>query len=268
MTVEALGRAIGLYRRTAVTRSTLALLIANAIPLVGVLFFGWSLLTILVIYWLENGIVGFWNVPRIALARGSFIPAVADMPDDAALAATGDPARAASLQAAWREARARQLAGDPMAAHATLERSFARFGALPRVAMAGFFVIHYGIFWTVHGVFVFALPAFGNGAAFGEVLWGSVALAAVALFISHGASFFLNYLGRGEYLTASPTRQMSTPYGRVIVLHMTIIIGAFVIGILGAPIGALLVLVILKTALDLRLHQREHQAGAGEAPGM
>ncbi|HEX5013490.1 MAG TPA: DUF6498-containing protein [Candidatus Limnocylindrales bacterium] len=58
---------LGRYRSTA---SLVGLLIANAIPLVGVLFFGWSLITILVLYWLENCIVGLWNVPRIALARG------------------------------------------------------------------------------------------------------------------------------------------------------------------------------------------------------
>jgi hypothetical protein len=63
------GRAVGAYRRTATSRSAVVLLVANLIPLVGVLFFGWSLLTILVLYWLENGIVGLWNLPRILLAR-------------------------------------------------------------------------------------------------------------------------------------------------------------------------------------------------------
>ena len=54
-------------RRAAVV----ALLAANAIPIIGVLFFGWSLMTILVLYWLENGIVGLWNIPRMLLARGA-----------------------------------------------------------------------------------------------------------------------------------------------------------------------------------------------------
>jgi hypothetical protein len=71
MSVDQLGRGYQAYRRTTGSRSVAALLIANAIPLIGVLFFGWSLITILVIYWLENGIVGFWNVPRILLAQGS-----------------------------------------------------------------------------------------------------------------------------------------------------------------------------------------------------
>ena len=49
----------------------LAILIAvNALPLVGVLLWGWNLWSILVLYWLENGIVGLLNVGKIALAQG------------------------------------------------------------------------------------------------------------------------------------------------------------------------------------------------------
>jgi hypothetical protein len=51
---------------------------------------------------------------------------------------------------------------------------------------------------------------------------------------------------------------MFAPYGRVVMLHLTILFGAFIIAILGAPIGALIVLVVLKTAFDLRLHLRQH----------
>ena len=39
-----------------------------------------------------------------------------------------------------------------------------------RSAIAGFFVIHYGIFWFVHGIFVLTLPLFaGIGSASGLV---------------------------------------------------------------------------------------------------
>ncbi|MGH2838569.1 MAG: DUF6498-containing protein [Thermoleophilaceae bacterium] len=41
-------------------------------------------------------------------------------------------------------------------------------------------------------------------------------------------------------------------------LHLTILFGGFIVAFLGAPIGALIVLVVLKTALDLGLHRREH----------
>lgn|SRR5262245_5688423 len=298
MTVETLGRAFGLYRRTAVTRSMAALLIANAIPLVGVLFFGWSLFTILVLYWVENGIVGFWNVPRIALAQGSIIPTLPDMPMSAAMDATGNARAAATLREAWQSAKAAQA--QIVAQRGSALRTLPGAG---RMGLAAFFVLHYGIFWLVHGIFVFALPTFGafGGAAgdafgggtiecvpgnlpagldpslipgfetcaaaspFGEVVWSSVLIAAVALFISHGASFLFNYVGRREYLTASPTRQMGAAYGRVVVLHLTILLGSFAIALIGAPIGALVVLVVLKTAFDLQLHLREHRRPAVES---
>ena len=95
--------------------------------------------------------------------------------------------------------------------------------------------------------------------AFGDIVWSNVAIAALALFLSHGASFLFNYIGRGEYLTASPTRQMGAVYGRVVVLHLTILLGAFAVAFLGSPVGALLILVGLKTAFDLGLHLRQHR---------
>ena len=241
-----LGQLFELYRTTGRSRTAIALVIANAIPLIGVLFFGWSLLTILVIYWVENAIVGLWNVPKIILARGSMIP-------------SGEGEAPAS--------RVETLVGTAMP-------------STGRAVIALFFVIHYGGFWLGHGVFVLAgLPAFVNvrttdpgvcgdpfasqvvcdAGPLGAIVWSSVAIAAVALILSHGASFFLNYLGRGEYLRTSPTRQMGSPYGRVVVLHLTILLGAFVVAFIGSPIGALLVLVILKTAFDLRLHLNEHK---------
>ena len=57
--------------------AVIALVLANLLPLVGVVFLGWSLLTVLLLYWLENGIVGAYNVARMALAGGE----TAQMPD-------------------------------------------------------------------------------------------------------------------------------------------------------------------------------------------
>lgn len=259
MSVDTVGRAVGLYRRTALMRSAIVLIIANAIPIVGVLFFGWSLITILVLYWLENGIVGFWNVPKIALAQGPMVPRLSEMPASARRVATN--------------------------------AALTRLQVIPRAGLSVFFLVHYGMFWLVHGIFVFTLPmfsgmatgSFGSGAcdrpifpepgeipmpagdaagcapgAFGEVAWGAVLIGAAALFLSHGASFLLNYVGNGGYLRTSAPRQMGSAYGRVVVLHVTILLGGFVVAFLGAPIGALIVLVVLKTAFDLVLHRQEH----------
>ena len=298
MTVETLGRAYGLYRRTATSRSAVLLLLANLIPLVGVLFFDWSLLTILVLYWLENGIVGFWNVPKIIMAQGSIMPTLPDLPDAAARAATGSPEEAAKLQEHWRQTQAAQAAlNEQGAAVSPASRSgilgpkaAARLSAIPRTGLAIFFAFHYGMFWLVHGIFVFVLPVFSGSVAsgdlgpaddcmdatgivlacgegaFGDVVWSSVLIGGIALFLSHGASFFLNFIGRGEYITASPSSPMGSVYGRVVVLHLTIIFGSMVVAFLGAPIGALLVLVVLKTAFDLGLHLRERRGAGPQVP--
>jgi hypothetical protein len=59
---------------------------------------------------------------------------------------------------------------------------------------------------------------------------------------------------------------MAAPYARVVILHVTIILGAFVVAFLGAPIGALIVLVALKTAFDLGLHLRERRRADARIP--
>jgi hypothetical protein len=46
--------------------SAAVLVAVNAIPLIGVAFWGWSLMMILVLYWVESGIVGVINVFKIA----------------------------------------------------------------------------------------------------------------------------------------------------------------------------------------------------------
>jgi hypothetical protein len=39
--------------------------VGNLVPLIGVLFLGWDLASILVMYWIETGIVGLINVLKI-----------------------------------------------------------------------------------------------------------------------------------------------------------------------------------------------------------
>ena len=67
-------RFLAWYRVGSSYGAVLALIVANAIPLIGVLILGWSVWNILVIYWLENGVVGVFNVLKIARADGSQAP--------------------------------------------------------------------------------------------------------------------------------------------------------------------------------------------------
>jgi hypothetical protein len=47
--------------------SSLALIVANLVPLAGAAFFGWELSDVMVLYWAESAIIGFFNICKIAV---------------------------------------------------------------------------------------------------------------------------------------------------------------------------------------------------------
>ncbi len=81
--------------------------------------------------------------------------------------------------------------------------------------------------------------------------------AILGLVISRGISFATNYLGKGEYKNLTAPQLMAQPYGRIVVLHLAIIGGGFLVMVLHSPVLGLLLLVGLKTLLDLAAHLRE-----------
>ena len=213
-------RNVAWYRLGSSIWAVVALVVANLIPLIGVLFFGWSVWNILVIYWLENGIVGLINVLKMAVATGDEVtPGVTFM-------VNGRPATSAT-----------------------------KMGLIP------FFIVHYGIFWFVHGIFVLTLPAFFSLMSDDGMTLdlGPVVFAALGLAISHGLSFWWNFLHGGEYRRTAAAALMFAPYKRLVALHITIIFGAFAVMFTGAPAAAVAVLVAIKTAIDLGLHLAEHR---------
>jgi hypothetical protein len=222
VTVE---RLISWYRLGSSVGAVVALLVANLIPLVGVLFFGWSVWNILIVYWLENGIVGVFNVLKMSVASGTGVPQGMSMNN-------------------------RPVAGNAKA------------------ALIPFFVIPYGIFWVVHGIFVLTLPFLftGEPGSASGVNPGAILFAGIALAISHGVSFWWNYLHGGEYRRTSAAQLMFAPYSRLLILHMTIILGALAIGTTGAQSAAVAILVLIKIALDIGLHLTEHRRAATAAP--
>jgi hypothetical protein len=212
----------------------ISLLVCNAIPLIGVLFLGWDAFLIVLLYWAENVAVGFYNVLKMAAAR------------------VGQPA-------------------------AHLGKLF----AIP------FFIVHYSGFTGVHGVFILAMfkkdPDIVPGGdawpcflVFVQMLCGVIRQAwleipngarwvVLAMFISHGVSFGYNYLYKREYAAITPDKLMVQPYGRIIVMHVAILFGGFLTMSMGSPIGLLVILIVLKTVIDLKLHNRQHQTIAAQA---
>jgi len=84
-------------------------------------------------------------------------------------------------------------------------------------------------------------------------------LAVAAIGISHLASFTYHVVLGGEDEGKSVNKIMGSPYGRVIILHVTIIAGAMAVEALGSSVGLLLVLVLIKIVVDLGIHLRRHR---------
>ena len=82
----------------------------------------------------------------------------------------------------------------------------------------------------------------------------------LAFFISHGISYFSNFLGRQEYRGREISEQMGQPYKRIMIMHVTIIFGGFLVMALNTPLAALLLLIVLKMGADLKAHQIEHSS--------
>lgn len=188
------------------SESSVALVIANLVPLVGVLFFGWSLSDLMVLYWVESGVIAFYTVLKIAIV-----------------------------------------------------------GKLGALVAAPFFVGHFGGFMAGHFLLIYALFIHssrggwtpGAGAELAAIfvpIWTSIA----ALFISHGVSFFTNFIQDREYEGATVSGLMTAPYNRIMVMHFTLIFGGWIILLIGMPTGALVILLALKTAVDLHAHRKEH----------
>lgn len=113
-------------------------------------------------------------------------------------------------------------------------------------ALGAFFTVHYGLFCTVHGVFVFAM--FGGEGGLAESAnygWGilSIVLWQIVLFVLFVVS--------GEPRRAKPMELMFAPYPRIVVLHIAIIGGGWLVMAMGEPLAGLVMLTLLKTGFDV-----------------
>lgn len=240
--------------------SVASLLTANLLPLAGVLFLGWRAFDVVFLYWLENVIIGVINVLKMATCKPT--------PESGKTNESVDRlAEVLGAEKGDQDLQAMREFSDELRKGSAEQRFEAKFFFIP------FFTIHYGIFCLVHGVFVCVLLGgggpFGGGmnpfsAAFEALGRFGILVAVFALAASHLVSFFTNYLGRGEYRRLTPVDLMAQPYGRIIVLHIAIVFGAFLVMAFGSPVWLLVLLVAGKTWYDLKLHLKEHRGAKAQ----
>lgn len=135
-------------------------------------------------------------------------------------------------------------------------------GGLGSFYMVPFFILHFGGFMLGHLVFIVFLTSTFPNQDFVyirdfAVVFSGLKIGIISLFLSHGFSFLLNFIIKGEHRTTTIGALMTQPYGRVVMMHISIIIGGFLTMALGSSVGLLLMLVVLKTVIDAFVHLKE-----------
>ncbi len=208
------------------TNSGRAIIAANLVPAVGLLFFGWDVFSLVFLYWFENVVIGVYQALRMALAGG-----LTPLPMD------------------------RIVITNPTAMQAEFQRKLGNVSAGLKYFLIPFFCVHYGVFCFGHGLFV--MNFFGHrGAAATQAARfqapDNVGLAMIALIVIHGFIFVKDYVLDGEWKNASAAQLMMEPYGRIVTLHIFIMSSALFVNKFNMVPAVLLAVVFIKTAWDCR----------------
>jgi hypothetical protein len=145
--------------------------------------------------------------------------------------------------------------------------------------MIPFFTFHYGMFCYGHGLFIRSFAGGeGNGggaAPMDLVTWalgsGEGMLWFVGLIIVTNAMFFLvDYIGRGEFRRTDPPAEMFAPYGRIVTLHVAIILGAFIAIATDQRLLGVLILIAIRVIFGIvlsLLRRMKLDGGLGKLAG-
>ncbi|MCX5847888.1 MAG: DUF6498-containing protein [Deltaproteobacteria bacterium] len=213
-----------------ITFSIFSLVVANLIPLAGVFLFGWDAAVIVLLYWAENLVIGFYNILKMTFLKVY--------------------SRASILETLFAIPFFCLHYGAFCAVHGYLLLVLFNLGDgassfVPKETWPGPFVFLQMLASVVTSLWQTHPPG---------MEWS-----VVCLFLSHGLSFKQNYLGKKEYTSFTTAKLLIQPYKRIIILHVAVIAGALPIMMCGSPVPLLCILVLLKTGMDIFLHMKEHR---------
>ena len=200
---------------TLTSLSTQMLILANLIPLFGVVFLGWDLGNTMVLYWAETIIILFYMLCKNFVRYG------------------------------W------------------VRLFFSIFSVAP---LGAFIALHFLFVWTI---FVEDLsgasPFQSNNLSLVSEYLVNLWPALLGLMVSHGVSFKLNFLDKLTVIhKGGENKKLSefdsdNVYSRIIIMHLTLIVGGWLILLLGSGVYALSFLILLKIVVDVRAHLKLYQ---------
>lgn len=201
-------------------------LVGNLASVATIWWYGWHAHALLLVYWLETGVVLALYVWKIRRANGTDDP-------DAIRSYTsfdGEPARA--------------YIGDSKQA---IVRAHLRTNA--------------GL-WTFLGIFLFIVP-FGEDAVIEPATPTVVALAAAGPICYQLYSYWHEYVGLRAYERRGPVSLLVEPAPRMWALFASLLFGLGAVTFTRHPAGAIVVLAFFKTCADLVAHRRHRIRSGG-----
>jgi len=217
-----------MIQRLLPTVSAYVLVAANLIPLIGVLFYDWDHVLVLALFWIENLIIGAFNIVKFIV-----LAFVQRAPKHLLLCAFFF-----------------FHFGLFCSAHGTLLWNILDFEKLDLAQYS--LNSDFGVF----GLFVEGLAVL---LGFIDKLAPIIYLGITALFLSRLVSFIENFLLSSDLFTIKSGKLMAAPYQQIIVMHAGLMFGALAIDRLGSTVWLLVVIVIFKIMADFSMHRKRHQ---------
>lgn len=214
--------------------SVISLIVANLIVAIVVTSEQWGYYSVLLVYWCEAMIVGLYSLGRMCVT-------------------------------CW--------FGDPFGKRVGMANGPSRL--VLSMVLGAFFILKFGGFALGMGLCVSSIPSLladgGSSGGFMEIMVGleavgvGVGVAAAILFVSHGVSFVLNFVGRAEYKRSNVLMLLFKPY-----LRMALVLVVLAVGFAGAvaspdlsrTTGFAVGVVLIKLLVDAASHVLEHRRRA------
>jgi len=203
--------------------SSIAFLIAaNCLPLVGTIFLGWDIPTVLFVYWLESIFIGLFGALKLFMASGK---------------------------------SGIMIYGSIMFVVTYVIMLYVYFQVIQGIAM----MLQGQEVTAINNPYNTSLL---EKAAFLLVNFsGSIIISAISLLASHIYSFFTNFLRRKEYQTRQHDTfhdLMYFPYKRIVTMHVVLIFGSVLVAVFSTAQFFVVLLVGLKILADVLAHMVEH----------
>lgn len=184
-------------------------LAVDLLPVYGVIAWGWGAAPLVLLYWMENIVIGAMTIPRIVISGASYGGL-------GLLAGVG-----LSAFFVFHYGLFCMVHGTFLIAFASIAMSPEAMSSMPMMDLLGMFQF-----------------SFASGL---HVAWILYVIAGFQVVV-----FFWEFVIKGEWKNTNPMAEMFAPYGRIILLHFAIFAGAGALFLLGEPMIGVLGLIALR----------------------